>query len=686
LRLKEFTSFDVSAVVRELKTTIVDSRVNNVYQPEKKTLLLKLHKPDVPAFQLVLEAGRRLNLTAYASEKPSAPPAFCMALRKYLRNAWLTGIEQFEFERVIVLSFKSQTGVLRLVCEFFGEGNFSLVGEDGKILQALYYKRMRDRDIVRSEPFRFAPPFGKNPFKVGKEELAAGLRASGDIEVVRAFARLLGVGGVHAEEVLLLARVDKLKHCASLSEEEVGRIFDTLQQLLTGVTTGALEPCVVLNENGGFVDVLPLHLKRYESPGFSLRSYGSFNEALDEFYVRVSAVEQAASDEVVEGLKREAERLERMVAHQERVLHEAEAKAEEDKQVGNTIYAHITDLQTLMDKFSMGKGDGKEWKATVAQVLAEKATGSTSSFDSFDNKNLTVNVCIDGLRFGLDMRKTLYETAASYYERGKRAKQRLEGAETALSESRKKLEDTQQKIREAEALEQGKPAELLQELEKRRVKHKEWFEKFRWFHSSEGVLVVAGRDAVTNEVLVKKHVQKDEVVFHADIVGAPFVVVKTDGKTPSEESLREAGEFAALFSKGWRENFGAVDVYWVKPSQLSKTGTSGESVGHGAFVVRGERNWQRGTPLKLAIGVIAGSDGSIKFVGGPVASVQAKTQAYVVIVPGDLAGKELFRRILSALAGKVSKEARGKVLKASVEMIRDFVPYGKGRLLELEKR
>jgi predicted ribosome quality control (RQC) complex YloA/Tae2 family protein len=686
LRPREFTSFDVAAAVRELKTTIVDSRVNNVYQPEKKTLLLKLHKPDMPAFQLFLQAGRRLNLTAYAPEKPSAPPAFCMALRKYLRNAWLTGIEQFEFERVVVLSFKSQTGILRLICEFFGEGNIVLVSEDGQILQALYYKRMRDRDIVRGEPFRFPPPFGKNPLKVSKEDLSAGLRASGDVEVVRAFARLLGVGGVYAEEVLLLTGVDKLKHCASLSENEVARIFDTLHQLLARVTTGALEPCVVLNENGGFVDVLPLLLKRYESPGFRLRSYSSFNEALDEFYVRVSAVEQAASDEVVEGLKREAERLERMVADQERVLREAEAKAEEDKQVGNTIYAHIADLQALMDKFSTGRSEGKEWKAIVAQIMAKKTESSMSSFDSFDDKNLTVNVYVDGLRFGLNIRKTLYETAASYYERGKRAKQKLEGAETALSESRKKLEETRQKIREAEALEQGKPAELLQKLEKRRFKHKEWFEKFRWFTSSDGVLVVAGRDAVTNEVLIKKHTQHEEAVFHADIVGAPFVVVKTDGKAPSIECLREAGEFAAAFSRGWRENFGAVDVYWVKPSQLSKTGPSGESVGHGAFAVRGERNWQRGTPLKLAIGLVTDSDGSVKFVGGPVASAQAKTQAYVVIVPGDLAGKELFRRILNALASTVSKEAREKVLKASVETIRDFVPYGKGRLLELEKR
>jgi predicted ribosome quality control (RQC) complex YloA/Tae2 family protein len=683
LRLKEFTSFDISAAVRELKGSVVDSRVSNVYQPEKKTLLLKLHKPDMPTLQLVLQAGRRLNLTAYALDKPSVPPAFCMALRKYLRNTRLTAIEQFEFERIAVLSFRSQTGTFTLVCEFFGDGNIILVGEDGIILQALHYKHMRDRNIVRGEPFKFPPPFGKNPFKVSKEELTAELRASVDVEVVRTLARFLSLGGVYAEEVLLLSRVDRLKHCGALSEQEVGGIFDTLQQLLARVTTGPLEPVVVLNEGGGFIDVLPFLLKRYESPEVRLKSHGSFNEALDEFYVRVSAVEQASSREVVEGLKREAERFERMIADQERILRESEAKATEDKHVGNMIYAHITELQGLVDVFVRGRSEGKDWKTIVAEAMTEKACGSTSIFDSFDVKNLTINVCVDGLKFGLDIRKTLYDIAASYYELGKRSKQKLAGVESALLESRKKLEETLQKIRDAEAVEQGRSTEAFQQLEKRRVRRKEWFEKFRWFTSSNGVLVIAGRDAVTNEILVKKHTHDEEVVFHADVTGAPFVVVKTSGKTPSEEDLREAGEFAGSFSRGWRENFGAVDVYWVRPSQLSKTGPSGESVGHGAFAVRGERNWQRGTLLRLAIGAIVCSDGSIRFIGGPLASVQSKTQVFVGIVPGDLTGKTLFKCILTALAAKTNKETREKILKVSVETIRDFVPYGRARLLEI---
>jgi predicted ribosome quality control (RQC) complex YloA/Tae2 family protein len=439
-----------------------------------------------------------------------------------------------------------------------------------------------------------------------------------------------------------------------------------------------------LDEAGGFVDVVPFRLKRYE--GFRHQSYGSFNEALDEFYVRVKTVEKAKAGVEVDALKREAERLKRVIESQEKALVEAEDKAEHDKRIGDAIYAHVSDLQVLLDRFLVGKKSGKGWSEIVSEVLAEKKTGVKPwmFFESFDSKGLTVNVCVDGLRFGLDLRGKLFEEAGRFYELGKRARQKKEGIKNALEETRKKLVEIEKKIREAEALESAKPTEAMEEVAKRKFKHKEWFEKFRWFVSSDGFLVVAGKDAVSNEVLIKKYAEASDIVFHADIVGAPFVVIKTGGKQPSDPALREAGEFAAAFSRGWREGFASVDVYWVKPDQLSKAGPSGEYVPHGAFVVSGKRNWMRGIPLKVAVGVIVNEEtGEVSFVGGPVDAVKAKAKAYAIVVPGDQTGKELFKCVLKALAAKMPKEQREIVLEASVEEIREFTPYGKGRILEI---
>lgn len=673
----------MAAVVLELQECIIDSRVNSVYQLDGKTLLLKLHKPDKPELRLVLESGRRLHLTSYVLEKPLTPPAFCMALRKYLRNSRLTSLEQYEFERIVVLSFKTSAGVVRLVLELFGEGNVILVGEDGRILQALSYKRMRDRNILCGEVFVFPPSSGKNPSKIGKEEFRSILKGVGDVEVVRAVARFLGVGGVYAEEALLRAGVDKTTHCDALGGKEIDSISDGLRALLSRVQTRDLEPTIVLDESDSLLDVVPFKLKRYE--GFRLQSYEGFNEALDEFYARITAVEKALAGVEVDRLQREAERLKRIIADQEKVMAEAEAKADIDKRIGDTIYAYSGDFQALLDKFSVGKQMGKNWNAVVSEVLSEKKAGLKPSvfFESLDAKGLTANVCVEGLIFGLELQRSLFGNAASFYERGKKARQKLEGARAALEDSRRKLAEVEKKMHKAEELEQVKPAEAMQELAKHKVKHKEWFEKFRWFVSSDGFLVVAGKDATSNEVLVKKYTEDKDVVFHADIVGAPFVVVKTEGKKPSEQCLREAGEFAAAFSRGWREGFGSVDVYWVRPEQLSKGGPSGESVSHGAFVVRGERNWMRGTPLRIAVGVaISDRESRARIGGGPVEAVRAKLNTYVVIVPGDVEGKELFNRVLTSLGRKLSRELRETVLNVSIEEIREFIPYGKGRILE----
>jgi predicted ribosome quality control (RQC) complex YloA/Tae2 family protein len=685
LRKREFTSFDVAAVVRELNAAILDSRVTNLYQLNAKTLLFKLHKTDKPAFRLIVETGKRLNLTAYTPEKPVTPPAFCMALRKYLRNARLMTIEEHEFERVVILSFKTLDRALKLILEFFGDGNAILVSEKDEILQALIYRRMRDRDVVRGETFKFAPSSGKNPYKVGKEEFVQGLKAPGEVEVVRAIARFLSIGGVYAEEILLRSGVDKTKACSALSEDEAETIFENLQYLLASVRHGILEPSVVLDESGDLVDVIPIKLKHYEHEGVKLQLYDSFNEALDEFYVKVSAVEQAMGGVEIDQLKREAERLGRIVADQERAMVEAEAEANHARRIGDAIYAHVSDLQTLLNEFLTAKQNGKDWKTTVSEVSARKKVriNPWMIFGSFDAKNMLVNVCLDGLAFGLSLRRTLYENAASFYEQNKKARQKLDGARTALNDSRKRLEDVELKVHDAETLEKMKPAEITAQLEKRRVKHKEWFEKFRWFVSSDGFLVVAGRDAVSNEVLIKKYTDDEDVVFHADIVGAPFVVIKTAGKKPSEHCLREAAEFAAAFSRGWREGFGSVDVYWIRPEQLSKGGPSGESVGHGAFIVRGERNWMRRTPLRIAVGVVVDEEkGTVRISGGPVEAVKARSSRSVNVVPGDLSGKELLSRILRILAEKMSKESRGVLMKLSVEEIRAFVPYGKGMILE----
>jgi predicted ribosome quality control (RQC) complex YloA/Tae2 family protein len=414
-----------------------------------------------------------------------------------------------------------------------------------------------------------------------------------------------------------------------------------------------------------------------------VQPYSSFNQALDEFYSKVSALERVSENTKIDTLEIEVKRLERIIADQQNVVAVGRAQAEQSKHIGDIIYAHFSELQTVLDRFHASGKSSAELENIVSFALTEKKRNAVPwmFFEAFDRKEFAVKFCVEHCSFSLSLQKTLFESAAEFYEHSKRAKQKMEGAQTALNDSLKRRQETQAKIDQIRRSELVKPTEAIEQLEKRRIKPKEWFEKFRWFTSSDGFLVVAGKDAVTNEVLIKKHTDEHDVVFHADIVGAPFVIVKTNGKEPSEQSLREAGEFAAAFSRAWREGFASVDVYWVRPDQLSKSGPSGESVAHGAFVVRGQRNWMRGIPLRIAIGVVFDeAEGIPKIEAGSVDLVKPKTVAHVVIVPGDLEGRDFFKRILKALSEKVPKEKRQAILRMPIETVREHIPFGKGAI------
>ena len=679
---KEFTSFDIAAVVRELNSAIIHARVSNIYQIDPWTFLFKLHKPNMQQLNLIVESSRRLHLTSYNVEKPETPPAFCMALRSRLRNALLETVEQHEFERVVTFTFRTGEGEERVVLELFGEGNIIIISENNEILQALTYKRMRDRNILRGEAFSFAPSIARNPICVSKKELKSTLLDMGEAETVRALTRTVGIGGLYAEEILLRSGIEKTKHCNALDEKELDAIYAELQGLLKQVKQSALEPCIVLDKSDKFTDVLPLKLKVYAAQEMKFQLYFTFNEALDEFYARATAIQKATSGIEVDELRREADRLKRIIKEQEDVVDEAEKQIEKDKQAGDAIYGHTPEVQSLLDRLSTARKTGKEHSQIVQEILTEKKLGREPSkfLESFDAKGMLAKVQIGDSKFVLDLRKNLYENASAYYEQSKRSKQKVVGAKAALEESLRKLADVESKIVNAEMLEKAEP-EIMEALAASKITRKEWFEKFRWFMSSDGFLVVAGKDAVSNEVLIKRHAKPNDIVFHSDITGAPFVLVKAENKQPTEQVMHQAAEFAAAYSRGWREGFASIDVYWIKPEQLTKTPPSVEYVPHGAFIVTGKRNWMRNISLTTAIGITVMEDGDIEFVGGPTEAVKSKTKALVILAPGDNKGKELFKHIIGVLAQQFPKEKRDKVFRASIEKVREFVPYSSGRLI-----
>lgn len=320
----------------------------------------------------------------------------------------------------------------------------------------------------------------------------------------------------------------------------------------------------------------------------------SFNEALKKYDVKKVEVE----DE-------EIKRIRRRIEEQKKLLQRFEDEEIKARKIGDIIYEHFQEVSELLEKAKRGEVD-------------------------YDRRRKILKVRLNGENIELDVNKSVGENASSYYDKAKKMREKVKGAMEAIKKSERELEERKKKRKREE---------------KKKVRRRRfWFEKYRWFITSEDIVVIAGRDAKTNEEVVKKHLGNGDLYMHADIHGAPSVVIKVEGREVGEESLFEAAQFAVSMSKAWNAGFGNLSAYWVYPSQVSKMGESGEYVARGSWVVHGKRNYIHHVPLKLGIGEIE-YQGTRLVMCGAVNSILSRCDRYIIIEPGDIKKNDFAKEI-----------------------------------------
>jgi len=240
------------------------------------------------------------------------------------------------------------------------------------------------------------------------------------------------------------------------------------------------------------------------------------------------------------------------------------------------------------------------------------------------------------MRVVLDIRKGARENAAAYYEKAKKARMKKEKAVEEIRRTEKEIE------------EMGKGGGRVGG-EKRGGKQekKRWYEQFRWFLTASGKLVVCGRDAGQNELLVAKYFEAGDLFFHADVFGAGAVILK-GGENAGEEELFEAAQFAASYSNAWKAGSASCDVYAARKEQVGKH-AHGMYLGKGAFYITGERRWFRAMQLGIAIGIFEGEVQAVPALGAE------RLEKRVHICSGG-EEKEGVAKKISAILG-VKKEA-----------------------------
>ncbi len=651
--MKAMSNVDLYAISHELNELLESARVQKAYQPTRDTVIIRFHVPGKGRVDVVFQAGVRVHTTQYPPENPKVPPSFPMLLRKHLKNATVKQVRQHNFDRILEIDIQKEHG-FTLVVELFSQGNIILLDEENHIILPLKHRHVQGRKITSKEEYQYPQERGIHPLDVEIDDLKD-LFKNSDSDLIRTLARS-GLGGMYSEEIFLRSGIDKKLPASEVSENDVESIYQSMEELFKPLKTFKFQPQIVrevieedkndvdkgkdekddaAKTKAGKEDVLPLDILTYKD--FKKEYFNSFNQAADEFYSgKVGADIKKVQEDI---WAKEVGKYEKRLRIQEETLEGFRKTVVESKKKGDLLYAHYSEVQNIMDIIHSAR-EKFSWKEIGSKLKKGRKEGlkEAQRIESLDKMGVLV-LNLEDERVTVDANLEIPENAEKYYNKGKKAKRKIKGVKIAIQRTRQDLERMRNK--------RDLALEKVRVPQKRVRRELKWFEKLRWFLSSDGLLVVGGRDAGTNELVVKRYLDNQDIYLHSDIHGAPSVVIKKDEGEIPENTIQEAGSLAASFSSAWSKGYGSQDVYWVHPDQVSKTPQSGEFVARGAFIIRGTRNYLRGIPLKIAVGIVD-YEGE-RIMAGPVDAVAKYTDNYVVLKPGFTKKEEIARSVLKKI-------------------------------------
>ncbi|MEE8401773.1 MAG: ribosome rescue protein RqcH [Candidatus Hydrothermarchaeaceae archaeon] len=645
------SSFDISAISGELQS-LKGARINKVFQIAPGELKVVLTSKELGKLALVMERGKRIHLTNYPKPSPKTATTFAMTLRKHIENGIIIGVRQMAFDRILEIEIEKK-GTFYLVCELFGKGNIVLTDEELKILAAMKVQRYTGRALAIWSTYAL-PPQRVNPLEVSIEEISEVIRGS-DADIVRTLATRLGLGGLYAEEVCLRAGVPKEKMDAT--DGDIEEIYDEIKKLDSGGKKGY----IVFDEEGA-IDVLPIKLRMYED--MRQQEFETFSRAADEYFTKfeIKRIEGIRDEKFEKALGELKARLKR----QEETLEKYEKQEKASKAAGDLIYQDFRTVEDILRALSDAKRS-LSWKEIKERIDEGKdRSKEASQIKKILPKEATVIIDLDGTDIRLDIRKSATQNADRYYTKGKKARSKISGVKKAIEKTNAKIDKLNEKGKEGVKLDEEIPVERI-------VRKREWYEKFRWFFSSDGFLVLGGRDATSNEMLVKRHMENHDIFVHAVIHGAPTVVIITEGKDVPESTIQEAFDFAATYSRAWKHNIAALNVFWVRPEQVSKTAEHGEYVSRGAFIIRGKKNTGNGIVM-AAFGVKMGGD--VKILGGPPQAVENTSDYSINLSPGRTKSKEAAEEVKRRILEEAKEEDKEEIKKINISDIQVLLPAG----------
>ncbi len=543
-------------LTQELQS-FLGARVDKIVQPSREEVILHLRGREASG-KLLLSGGAaapRVHFMEDVPENPKTPPMFCMLLRKRLGGGRLTGVKQMGLDRILRLEFEARNELgdpvtLFVILEIMGRhSNLIVTEEDGKIIDAI-----RRVDITTSRVRQVLPgmtyvlPPSQNKISLLEVEpfaILERLRNGREVELSKALMEHVeGFSQLVCREAAHFATRGGEVLATQLTPEQAERLSFYLAGVAGSLEKGTPTPTMILEPDGRPKDFCCLPVHQY-GVAMITRDYPNCSSLLESFYAdreRMERVRQRSGD-LLNLLAATFDRITRKLAYQREELIQC-ADREQLRQKGDLISANLYhirqgDTTVRVENFYHPGGEELEIELDPRLTPVQNAQRYYAGYRKADTAEKYLKQLI-----------TQGEEELTYVDSVFDALTRADG-ETELDTIRQELRDSGY-LRRSHRSTQGKKQPKIQKL------------PYLRYRSSDGYLILCGRNNLQNDRLTSKEAEKQDLWLHTQKIPGSHVIIRGVGEDIPNATLEEAAAIAAYNSKGRASSKVPVDYTRVR--------------------------------------------------------------------------------------------------------------------------
>ena len=654
----ELSSIELRYLVNEIRSRIISSSsgyyVSSINAITRSSLFLRLHHPMQEDIMFVLST-RGIWITRLKFKPVEENNSLESVAQKELERSKLELIEQIGSERIVSLKFRHPDGKVRIVVgEFFGDGNLIICNENMQIIAILNPIHVRHRTLSVGLRYVYPPARGVDVFNITLDQMLSLRDGAKNLDVLRWIGRNISMPKKFVEEVINRAGIEVDKHAAQLSDDEVSKIYNTIKNIINEVSTGGKnhEPIVILLDDKP-QEALPIITQEAAAASKLIK-----NNNIKKVASYMDAVDEVLSNEIMDiGRNSRTVELDRQIA----VL---EHDFEELNKAKETVLKKAAAIRKLAGELMALSYRGSD---VIADLLAANSASLVTE------KGIQY---IEVAGEQVKMQSNLAKAGSMLFARAKE----MERGNASIEEARGKILAQIGKLR-------SETAAIHRKVIVKEQISREWYERYRWFITTDGLLVIGGRDASSNSALIRKHLTEHDIVFHAEVHGSPFFIIKNAAAFAATQegtinsSLHEVAQATISFSRAWKDGLSSADAYWVMAEQVKKGAPTGQFLPKGSFVIEGKRNYIKGVELRLAIGIMQLNNRET-LLCGPEEAVKKRSIFYTVLLQGGVDPMNAAKKVKSEfvkIAGENTKIAES-IKHVSLDEFVRALPTGQSRL------